>query len=45
MFCMLTKKFRCLQEIPPSDPVEQGDKGYWETVGSRLREAAAQPPL
>jgi hypothetical protein len=22
-----------LQEIPPSDPVEQGDKGDWDTVG------------
>jgi hypothetical protein len=30
---MLTMKFRCLQEIPPSDPVEQGDKGDWDTVG------------
>jgi hypothetical protein len=30
---MLTTKFRCLQEIPPSDPVDQGDEGDWETVG------------
>jgi hypothetical protein len=30
---MLTTKFRCLQEIPPSDPVEQGDEGDWDTVG------------
>jgi hypothetical protein len=22
-----------LQEIPPSDPVDQGDGGAWETVG------------
>jgi hypothetical protein len=22
-----------LQEIPPSDPVEQGDEGNWDTVG------------
>jgi hypothetical protein len=26
-------KFRCLQEIPPSDPVDQGDEGDWDTVG------------
>jgi hypothetical protein len=32
MLCMLTTKFRCLQEIPPSDPVDQGDEGDWETV-------------
>jgi hypothetical protein len=31
--CVLTTKFPCLQEIPPSDPVEQGDKGDWDTVG------------
>jgi hypothetical protein len=31
--CVLTMKFPCLQEIPPSDPVEQGDKGDWDTVG------------
>jgi hypothetical protein len=33
MLCMLTTKFCCLQKIPPSDPVEQGDEGSWETVG------------
>jgi hypothetical protein len=30
---MLTTKFRYLQEIPPSDPVDQGDQGDWDTVG------------
>jgi hypothetical protein len=30
---VLTMKPHCLQEIPPSDPVEQGDKGDWDTVG------------
>jgi hypothetical protein len=30
---MLTMKLPCLQEIPPSEPVEQGDKGEWDTVG------------
>jgi hypothetical protein len=30
---MLMTKFRCLQEIPPSDPVDQGDEGDWDTVG------------
>jgi hypothetical protein len=33
MLYMLTTKFRCLQEIPPFDPVDQGDEGDWETVG------------
>jgi hypothetical protein len=31
--CVLTTKFFCLQEIPPSDPVEQGDEGDCDTVG------------
>jgi hypothetical protein len=31
--CVLTTKFPCLQEMPPSDLVEQGDKGDWDTVG------------
>jgi hypothetical protein len=31
--CVLTKKFPCLQEMPPSDPVQQGDEGDWDTVG------------
>jgi hypothetical protein len=30
---MLTTKFCCLQEIPPSDPVDQGNEGNWEKVG------------
>jgi hypothetical protein len=30
---MLTMKLHCLQEIPPSNPVEQGDEGDWDTVG------------
>jgi hypothetical protein len=31
--CVLTTKFPCLQEMPPSDPVEQGGEGDWDTVG------------
>jgi hypothetical protein len=26
-------KFPCLQEVPPSDPVEQGVESDWDTVG------------
>jgi hypothetical protein len=33
---MLTMTCPCLQEMPPSEPVEQGDEGEWDTV----REAA-----
>jgi hypothetical protein len=31
--CVLTMKFPCLQEMPPSEPVEQGDEGDWDTMG------------
>jgi hypothetical protein len=41
---VLTMKFPCLQEMPPPEPVEQGDEGEWDTVGEPL-EAVAQPPL
>jgi hypothetical protein len=27
------KKFPCLQELPPTELVEQGDEGEWDTVG------------
>jgi hypothetical protein len=44
MFCMLTTKFRCLQEISPSDPVEQGDEGDWETVGELAERSRSPAP-
>jgi hypothetical protein len=31
--CVLTTRFPCFQEMSPSDPVEQGDRGDWDTVG------------
>jgi hypothetical protein len=30
---MLPTKFPCLQEVPPSDPVEHGVESDWDTVG------------
>jgi hypothetical protein len=30
---MLMTKFSCLQEMPPTEPVEQGDEGNWDMVG------------
>jgi hypothetical protein len=33
MLCVLTTRFHYLQEIPPSDPVDQRDEGDWDTVG------------
>jgi hypothetical protein len=44
MLCMLTTKFHCVQEIPPSDPVEQGDEGGWETVGEPAERSRRPAP-
>jgi hypothetical protein len=41
---MLTTKFCCLQEIPPSDPVEQGDEGDWETMGEPAERSRSPAP-
>jgi hypothetical protein len=30
---VLTMMFPCLQEMLPTEPVEQGDDGDWDTVG------------
>jgi hypothetical protein len=30
---VLMMKFPCLQEMPPTKPVEHGDEGDWDTVG------------
>jgi hypothetical protein len=44
MLCMLTKKFHCLQEIQPSDPVDQGDEGDWEMVGEPAERSRSPAP-
>jgi hypothetical protein len=44
MLCMLTTKFHCLQDIPPSDPVDQGDEGDWETVGEPAERSRSLAP-
>jgi hypothetical protein len=41
---MLTTKFRCLQEIPPYDPMDQGDEGDWETVGEPAERSRSLAP-
>jgi hypothetical protein len=42
--CLLTMKSPCLQDMPPSDPVEQGNEGNWDTVESQLGVVVAHPP-
>jgi hypothetical protein len=41
---MLTTKLCCLQKIPPSNPVDQGDEGDWETVGEPAERSRSPAP-
>jgi hypothetical protein len=42
---MLTMKFPCLQEMPPSEPVEQDDEGDWDTVGEAAGSRSPAPTV
>jgi hypothetical protein len=37
-------KFPCLQEMPPSEPVEQDDEGNWDTVGETAEGSRSPSP-
>jgi hypothetical protein len=38
-------KFPCLQEISPTEPVEQGDEGEWDTVGEAAGSRSPAPTV
>jgi hypothetical protein len=38
-------KFPCLQEVPPTEPVEQGDEGEWDTVGEAAGSRSPTPTV
>jgi hypothetical protein len=38
-------KFPCLQELPPTEPVDQGDKGEWDTVGEAAGSQSPAPTV
>jgi hypothetical protein len=42
--CVLMTNFPCLQEMPPSEPVEQGDEGIWDTVGEAAEGSRSPAP-
>jgi hypothetical protein len=42
--CGLTTKFPYLQEMPPSDPVEHGHEGDWDTVGEPVEASRSPAP-
>jgi hypothetical protein len=39
------KKFPCLQELPPTEPVEQGDEGEWDMVGEATGSRSPAPTV
>jgi hypothetical protein len=42
---LLMKKFPCLQEFPPTEPVDQGDEGEWDTVGEAAGSRSPAPTV
>jgi hypothetical protein len=38
-------KFPCLQELPPTEPVDQGDEGEWDTVGEAAGSRSPAPTV
>jgi hypothetical protein len=42
---VLTMKFPCVQELPPTEPVEQGDEGGWDTVGEATGSRSPAPTI
>jgi hypothetical protein len=42
---LLMKMFSCLQELPPTEPVDQGDEGEWDTVGEAARSRSPAPTV
>jgi hypothetical protein len=35
--------FPCLQELPPTEPADQGDEGEWDTVGEAAGSRSPAP--
>jgi hypothetical protein len=39
------KKFPCLQELPPTEPIDQGDEGEWDMVGEAAGSRSPAPTV
>jgi flavin reductase (DIM6/NTAB) family NADH-FMN oxidoreductase RutF len=42
---MLTTELPCLQELPPTEPIDQGDEGEWDTVGEAAGSRSPAPTV
>jgi hypothetical protein len=43
--CLLTSSLPCMQEVPPTEPVEEGDEGVWDTVGEPVGSRSPAPTV
>jgi hypothetical protein len=42
---LLTNDLPCLQEVPPTEPVDEGDEGEWNTVGEPAGSRSPAPTV
>jgi hypothetical protein len=42
---VLTMNFPCLQELPPTEPTDQGDEGECDTVGEAAGSHSPAPTI
>jgi hypothetical protein len=42
---LLTIKLPCMQEVPPTEPVDEGDEGEWDTVGEPAGSRSPAPTV
>jgi hypothetical protein len=42
---LLMSGLLCMQEVPPTEPVEEGDEGVWDTVGEPAGSRSPAPTV
>jgi hypothetical protein len=42
---VLTTELPCLQELPSTEPIDQGDEGEWDTVGEGTGSRSPAPTI
>jgi hypothetical protein len=42
---LLTSSLPCMQEVPPAEPIEEGDEGVWDTVGEPAGSRSPAPTV
>jgi hypothetical protein len=42
---LLMTGFPCMQEVPPTEPVKEGDEGEWDTVGEPAGSRSPAPTV